>query len=136
MNNFIESYTTPRLHKLLIIPVIFGIVIVSVFVFRDFQSGSLSVIDYLFLIGSIWCFWKGLKTTYKVIIYQEHIRCINLIRSIEVQKKDIISIMHGIKFYKIRHKKGMIIITSLIGGFEEFTKWVDPKSNIEICRRI
>jgi hypothetical protein len=132
MNNIIESYTIPRLYKLLIIPLIVGIIIVSVFVYRDFQSGSLSVIDYLFLIGSIWCFWMGLKTTYQVMIYQEHIRCINLIGSIEVQKKDIISIRHGIKSYKIRHKKGMIIITSLIGGFEEFTKWVDPKSNIEI----
>jgi hypothetical protein len=132
MNNIIESYTIPRLYKLLIIPLIVGIIIVSVFVYRDFQSGSLSVIDYLFLIGSIWCFWMGLKTTYKVMIYQEHIRCINLIGSIEVQKKDIISIRHGIKSYKITHKKGMIIITSLIGGFEEFTKWVDPKSNIEI----
>lgn len=111
MNNILESYTIPRLYKLLIIPVLFGIIIVSVFVFRDFQSGSLSVIDYLFLIGSILCFWMGLKTTYNVMIYQEHIRCINLIGSIEVQKKDIISIMHGIKSYKIRHKKGMIIIT-------------------------
>jgi hypothetical protein len=136
MNNIIESYTIPRLYKLLVIPVLFGIIIVGVFVIRDFQSGSLTLIDYLFLIGSIWCFWKGFKTTYKVMIYHEHIRCINLIGSIEVQKKDIISIMHGIRSYKIRHKKGMIIITSLIGGFEEFTKWVDPKSNIEICRRI
>lgn len=120
----------------MIIPVLFGIIIASVFVFRDFQSGSLSVIDFLFIIGCSWCCWMAFKTTYKVMIYPEHIRCMNLIGSIEVLKKDIISIKHGIRFYKILHKDGKIIITSLIAGFEEFTKWVDPKSNIEIYRRI